>query len=661
MLIRATVNQCFLKRRFSMSGSRLLSPCTINGMTLRNRIILPSMVTYHAAVNGEVTEKMIRYHEERAKGGVGLNILEATYVEQGGNSYDIGVGISSDAMIRGLSQLTAAVHRHGGKMAVQLKHGGRTANPPTSHHPRRLVSMIPGLTPSEGSRVMDVEEIQYLVDCWAQAARRAVTAGFDAVEVHGAHGYLINQFMSPLTNQRNDAYGGSFEKRMRFPVEVVKAVRAVVGASFPILFRFSVEEFMPDGLTLGDSERIAKVMVDSGVDALHVTIGIGETVEYIIPPASVPDGWNADRAAAIKQAINGKVPVAVAGRIYNREIAEGIINSGKADLVSMGRALLADPHLPNKLAEGRDDEIIYCIGCNEGCTGMLNKCKPVSCALNPRTGYEADYPVRVVARPLNVVVVGGGPAGCEAARTAAENGHHVVLFEKADRLGGLANVAALPPGKNVFASIGHYYATVLPKMGVDLRMSTAADAAMIGKIAPDHLFVAVGAVPIVPEFCVKATNTVLARDVLEGSVATGPRVLVLGGGLVGAETAEFLAEQGKDVTIAEQRDALAIEMEYKTRQMVLKRLGELGVRALLNTQVTELCADGTVTVKNSYGVEKSLPRFDKVVVALGYRQNTSLCRELATLDLPFTPLGDCRCVGKIIDGVWEAFHAAYAL
>lgn len=644
-----------------MSVSRLLSPCTINGMTLRNRIILPSMVTYHAAINGEVTEKMIRYHEERAKGGVGLNVLEATYVEQGGNSYDIGVGISSDSMVRGLSQLAAAVHRHGGKMAVQLKHGGRTANPPTSHHPRRLVSMIPGLTPSEGSRVMDIEEIQYLVDCWAQGARRAVEAGFDAVEVHGAHGYLINQFMSPMTNQRDDAYGGSFENRMRFPVEVVKAVRAVVGPTFPILFRFSVEEFMPGGLTMADSEHIAKVMVDSGVDALHVTIGVGESVEYIIPPASVPDGWNADRAAAIKKAVNGKVPVAVAGRIYNRKIAEGIIDSGKADLVAMGRALLADPHLPNKLAEGRDDEIIYCIGCNEGCTGMLNKCKPISCALNPRTGYEPDYPVRTVSQPKRIVVVGGGPAGCEAARTAAENGHKVILLEKASMLGGLANVAALPPGKGVYTSIGKYYATVLPRLGVDVRLNTEATAAMLKEMAPDHLFVAIGSTPIVPEFCSKAASTVLARDVLEGKAVTGKRVMVLGGGLVGAETAEFLAEQGKDVTIVELRDALAIEMEYKTRQMVLKRLNELSVKALLKTQVTELCPDGTVMARDSYGLDKTLARFDQVVVSLGYRQNTALCKELSALDVPFTTLGDCRTVGKVIDGVWEAFHAAYAL
>ena len=276
-----------------MTSSVLFTPVGINRMTLKNRIVMPAMASYHAAVNGEATEKLIRYHEERAKGGVGMNIVEATYVARSGNSFDLGLGISDDFMIKGLSKLTDAVHRHDGKIAIQLQHGGRFGNPPTSGCPRLLVSMIPGLAPTENARVMDADDIEGMVEAYVQAARRAVEAGFDAVEIHGAHGYLINQFMSPLTNLREDAYGGSFENRMRFPLEVLRAVRKQVGPDFPILFRYSMEEFMPGGIDMEQAVRIAKVMADNGVDMLNVSIGIGESVEYIIPPASVPDGWNA--------------------------------------------------------------------------------------------------------------------------------------------------------------------------------------------------------------------------------------------------------------------------------------------------------------------------------------------------------------------------------
>ena len=642
-----------------MTSSVLFTPVGINRMTLKNRIVMPAMASYHAAVNGEATEKLIRYHEERAKGGVGMNIVEATYVARSGNSFDLGLGISDDFMIKGLSKLTDAVHRHDGKIAIQLQHGGRFGNPPTSGCPRLLVSMIPGLAPTENARVMDADDIEGMVEAYVQAARRAVEAGFDAVEIHGAHGYLINQFMSPLTNLREDAYGGSFENRMRVPLEVLRAVRKQVGPDFPILFRYSMEEFMPGGIDMEQAVRIAKVMADNGVDMLNVSIGIGESVEYIIPPASVPDGWNADRAAAIKRAVGSRIPVAVVGRICNRKTAENIIASGKADLVAMGRALLADPFLPAKLAEGRDDEILTCIGCNEGCTGMLNECRPISCALNPRTGYEDDYPMTQADAPKAVVVIGGGPAGCEAALTAAQRGHKVVLFEATSTLGGLANIAALPPGKGVFATLGTYFSTMLPRAGVDVRLNTKADADAVRALHPDHVIVATGGTPIVPRFCADSP-VVLAQDILTGAAQAGSRVLVIGGGLVGSETAEFLADKGREVTVVELRDGIALDMEYKTRQMLMPKLAALGVVCLTETEVLEIGCNGNVKVKTPY-LEKELSGFDTVVVALGYRPDAALCADLAAADIDFVQVGDCKKVGKIINGVWEAFQLAYRI
>ena len=640
-----------------MSSAVLFTPIKINRMTLKNRIVMPAMASYHAAVNGEVTNKLIRYHAERTRGGAAMNIVEASYVTRSGNSFDLGLGISDDFMIKGLSKLTAAVHQYDGRIAVQLQHGGRFGNPPVSGKPRMLVSMVPGLAPSENARVMDTGDIEEIVQAYARAAGRAVEAGFDAVELHGAHGYLINQFLSPLTNHRDDDYGGSLENRLRFPLEVLAAVRRQVGDDYPVLFRFSMMEFMPGGIDMEQAVCICRAMTDHGVDMLNLSIGIGESVEYIIPPASVPDGWNADRAAVIRKAVNARIPVAVVGRICNRGTAESIIASGKADIVAMGRALLADPFLPVKLAEGRDDEIIPCIGCNEGCTGMLNECRPISCAVNPRTGYEGDYPMEPAVRSKNIVVVGGGPAGCEVALTAAQRGHKVVLFEAGSRLGGMANVAALPPGKGVFAALGTYFAGALARAGVEVRLNTRASAAMLRELHADHIVVATGGVPVVPAFC-KGTDCVLAQDVLEAKAQAGSKCLVIGGGLVGSETAEFLAEQGKAVTVVELRDVVAVDMEYKTRQMLIPRLSELGVVCMTETEVLSVCSDGAVRVKTPY-VEKTLTGFDTIIVALGYRPDTSLCSDLAEAGLDFVRTGDCKKVGKIINGVWDGFHIAY--
>lgn len=636
-----------------------LTPMNIHTLTVRNRFVLPGMVTDMAVDGGYVTERLLSYYEERAKGGVGLVIVEATSIDVSGKTFLHGLDISDDRFIPGLRLLAKRVHSHGAAVAIQLQHGGGRAHPEYSHMPRRVMGVIPGVFEPDNAITLDEAEFARLADAWAKAALRAKAAGFDAVEIHGAHGYLINQFMSPLTNLREDAYGGSFENRMRFPLEVLRAVRKQVGPDFPILFRYSMEEFMPGGIDMEQAVRIAKVMADNGVDMLNVSIGIGESVEYIIPPASVPDGWNADRAAAIKRAVGSRIPVAVVGRICNRKTAENIIASGKADLVAMGRALLADPFLPAKLAEGRDDEILTCIGCNEGCTGMLNECRPISCALNPRTGYEDDYPMTQADAPKAVVVIGGGPAGCEAALTAAQRGHKVVLFEATSTLGGLANIAALPPGKGVFATLGTYFSAMLPRAGVDVRLNTKADADAVRALHPDHVIVATGGTPIVPRFCADSP-VVLAQDILTGAAQAGSRVLVIGGGLVGSETAEFLADKGREVTVVELRDGIALDMEYKTRQMLMPKLAALGVVCLTETEVLEIGCNGNVKVKTPY-LEKELSGFDTVVVALGYRPDAALCADLAAADIDFVQVGDCKKVGKIINGVWEAFQLAYRI
>lgn len=644
-----------------MSSSVLLSPLTIRKTTLRNRIMLPSMVTHYCAVNGEVSERLIAYHAERAYGGVGLNMLESTSVDDTGKSYWPGVSIASDYFIKGLRRLTDAIHAHGGKAGIQLNHAGRLAQPAVSGHPRQLVSYIPGLTTYDDIHVMDEDDIERVIGSFCSAAERAAEAGFDVIEIHGAHGYLLSQFMSPLFNRREDAYGGNFEKRMRVPVEVIRGIRKRLGPDFPLFFRCSVEEYLPGGITLELARDIARTVADNGIDLFNLSVGLGETNRFTGPPPCLPKGWNADRSAAIKEALGDRALVGVAGRIIDRESADAVLNSGKADLVVMGRALIADPDLPNKLAANRDDAVIPCVGCNEGCVARLRERKAVACAVNPRTGCEGMYPRTPAAVSKHVVIVGGGPAGMQAALVAAERGHRVTLFEKRTRLGGLANIAALPPHKDLYAVLVNRFSERLIASGVKVFLGTAPSVADLAELKPDTLIVATGSVPVIPRFCEGIANAVTAEDILTGKAKAGQRVLVVGGGMVGSETAEYLALKGGDVTILELRPDLAADMQARARSFLLESLREHKVKALTSTELVSVGPDGRVAVKDAYGSQRELPPFDTLVLALGYRPSNALCAELSLAGVPFTAIGDCRRVGKVLDAMHEAYTAAYNL
>ena len=641
----------------------VMSPLTIRRTTFRNRIIMPSMVTNYAGRNGEVSEKLIRYHEARALGGVGLNMLEATSVHDSGRSYFPGVSIASDDYIRGLSHLTDAVHQAGGLAGVQLHHAGRLVRPDASGQAIPLVSFIPGLTAYDNSRVMDTEDIYMLIDAYVEAARRAGEAGFDVIEIHGAHGYLIAQFMSPLFNQRTDEFGGSYEGRMRFPLEIIHRVRETAGDDMVLFFRLSAEELLPGGIDVDLSCRIACDVAEAGIDLVHVSVGLAETNEFTGPPPCLPEGWNADRAGRIRAALNGKALVSVAGRILTRATADRILNAGQADMVTMGRALIADPDLPVKLAEGRDEDILPCVGCNEGCNGRLGQRKPVECAVNPRTGREGIMLMTPAKTVKNVIVVGAGPAGMEAAVTAARRGHKVTLFEKEQEPGGLLNVADLPPHKDVLTRLKNWYVHELKKAGVTLVTDHAVSTQELIDLHADAVLVATGSCAARPGFAAEALASgaaVTAEDALRNP-PSGNHVLILGGGLVGCETAEKLALQGKSVTILELRAELAPDMHPRARKLLLKSLREHGARFLLNTQVVDLERNGIVSVRDSYGNERVLPPYDSIILALGYKSDNTLCRELAAADLPFIPLGDCVKPGKIMDAIHAARQAACRL
>ena len=637
---------------------KLFSPVQLGSLTLRNRIVFPPMSTKFAAADGTVTERMINYFEARARGGAGLITVEATYVHPSGNSFSRGLGLSDDRMIPGLKDMVSRMKKHGARVSIQLQHGGRAANSAASGQAVLVVSSIPKVTSYTDTREISEDEIGMLISAWGDAAVRAREAGLDAVELHGAHGYLISQFFSPYTNRRQDAWGGSLEKRMRFALEVYREVRRRVGDDFPITYRMSAVEGLAGGITLEDSQALAKALVAEGINGLHVSVGLRETNFMVSPPSCVPRGWNADIARSIRDSIGAAVPVIVAGRITDEDVAERILQEEKADLVAMGRPLIADPSLPEKLQYSHKP-IIRCISCNEGCVGGSARGTGIGCALNPLSGMEKAYDISPAAMPKRVMVIGAGPAGMEAALVAAQRGHKVTLVEKSEKLGGLLNTAALPPYKEDIFRIMDYYGKALPLAGVTVRLNEEASVDMVKKEAPDAVVLAAGSVPAFPGFC-RVPGAMTAADALHGA-ETGDNPLILGGGLIGAETADFLSEKGKKVTLLEMLPDIAKDMEGRTRRYLMLRLKERAVTILTGTQVLEITAERAVRAKDADGMESWMGPFSSVVVAVGYRAERSLACELKSAGIPFISVGDCAKVGKIMTAVESGFKAALSL
>ncbi len=640
----------------------LFSPITINGLTLKNRIVLSPLNTSYAARNGETTERLIRYYEERAKGGVGCIIVETSCVSWEGRNSARGLSICEDFHIEGLRKLTDRIHALGAKISIQLLHRGRVALPSVTGLPVRIVSWVPGITPADESSILTETEILNIIQKYGEAAARAKKAGFDAVEIHGAHGYLITQFLSPLTNRRTDRWGGSLEKRLTFALEVLKTVRKAVGPDFPVGFRLSAIEGVPGGMTVEDTKRIAVALVDAGVNVLHISAGIPEA-DIDIPLAHKPHGWNVDNASAIREAIGRRVPVIAVSRLGVPALARSVIENDKVDMVALGRGLLADPYFPIKVKEGRDSEVLPCVACNEACVGRTRKALEVRCAFNPRTSFEGLYPYGDDPAPVSrsVVVVGGGVGGMEAALHASERGHKVTLFEQSQKLGGLCRVAAMPPHKEDLNGIVAWFEQALrARPNIEIRLGEKATAENIAACHADRVIVATGSRPIVPRFCADNPMVHTAESVLCGQVSIGRKALILGGGLIGCETAEFLAQKGCDVTIVEMQPEAAADMQASNKRWLFERLNGYGVTILVNTELANISPDGDVNVKTVYG-EKTLRGFDTLVMAVGYRSENSLCRELAQAGIAFDTVGDCAHVGKMMGAIHDAFALAHSI
>jgi len=631
---------------------RLFSPGKIGWMQLRNRVVMAPMVVQLAAENGAATARTVDYYERRAKGGVGLVIVEACYVAPGGKAFACQLGIDRDALVPGHFDLVEAVHRHGAKIALQIHHGGARALPELTGGV--LVAPSPIAEPGVSTIpcALTELEIEDLAASYARAALRAQSAGYDAVEIHGAHGYLIHGFLSPASNQRTDAYGGSAENRLRFAGLVMRKVRAAVGARFPILFRMSAE----GGYGIEAAVEIACALERWGVDAIHVSVG-GTAPIALLPadtsPMARPEGWLTAHAAAIKQRV--AVPVIVVGEIRHPDFGEDVLAQGKADYIALARPFLADPDWPAKAASGRDEEIRHCISCDY-CRYALTLTRPIRCLVNPEVGREREFAAVVPAsKAKRVIVVGGGPGGLEAARVAALRGHHVVLYERSAELGGQLRLALLPPQKEKIEWLRHCLITQARKAGVELRTSTNFVPEALAPGEADAIVVAAGARPLQEQLPGAVADQVIpAWDVLQGRPpAKAQAVVVLGGRQMGCETAEFLAERGNRVTLVSRSPAadLAGDVVGSYRGPLLARLRRLGVVLRTNCDVREI-KDGEAIVVEAGGGEASVGA-DLVILARGSTPEPSSVDLLRTRVPEVYVVGDCVEPRAIPEALYE--------
>jgi 2,4-dienoyl-CoA reductase-like NADH-dependent reductase (Old Yellow Enzyme family)/thioredoxin reductase len=633
---------------------KLLQEFSIRSLRLRNRMVLPTLDPGFAGEGGRMTPRLIHYFVRRARGGVSFIMVGPAVFDPVGSSGTFEYRIDRNEILEGLSRLVKEIHRCGVPVGLQLHHAGRQANPDLIEGVPVAPSAIPCPVRKSQPRALSIPEIERIIEQYGIFARKAREMGFDAVEVHGSHGYLIAQFLSPFANSRSDSYGGSLENRARLAVQVIREVRRNVGKDFPIFFRLAGEEHVPGGLTVEETPGIARMVEEAGVDVIDVSAGTYRTAEWIVPPMIFPPGCNVYAAQAIKEKVG--IPVLVAGRINGPELAEQILQEGKADLISMARGLVADPDLPQKVREGRVGEIRRCIACNE-CIDRLFQEQPIECTVNPEVGREEEFKIIPAPRPKKVMIIGGGPAGMEAARVARMRGHRVTLWEKEDRLGGRIEAASQTSFKGELKSIPRYYEAVLKALQVEVKLSTPVNPERVRAFNPETIVIATGSIPSLPPIAgAHLSHVVQAEDILLGRVQVEGRVVVIGGGTVGCEVAIFLAEKGGKVTIAEMLSYVAHGIPRLLGKMIKDMMREEGVRILTGQKVVQIKEGGVVCEDSGKGLQTEIPA-DGVVLAVGNVSRDDLVESLSNLCPETQVIGDCRKPRKALDAIYEGAKA----
>jgi len=662
---------------------RSFSPLSINGLSLKNRFVMPAIHHLYTP-EGVATERFNEYYWKKAEGGVGLIIVGGCRFDDFGAPYAM-MSLQYDEMIPGWKTFVDGVHARGAKVAVQLYHAGRYTKqnivPPgeSALAPSAVFSTYTKETP----KAMTKDEIDAVIRQWAAAAGRAKKAGFDAVEILGSAGYLISQFLSPVTNLREDEYGGSWENRCRFALEVIAAVRAEVGTDYPLIMRTAGNDFMKGSNTNVEAVEFAKEIEKAGIDMINVTGGWHETTVPQLP-GDVPKAGFSYLAAAIKNAVS--VPVMVSNRMNDPFLAEEVLALGRGDLIGLGRTLIADPDWVNKVKEGRLDEIRPCVACNQGCLAKTFFANPIECLVNANAGKEYLCKDAAPVAPKNLLVIGGGPSGSEFAIRAAEMGHKVTLWEKDAQIGGQLYQVAAPPGKDGFANLVRYYQNMLKKHQVNVVVHKEAteEDVLAGKF--DAVVFGTGAIPkVIPMPDAEGKMMIVAAaDVLSGKVIPGKNVVIVGGGSVGCETAQYLAHKGsispeqlyflsahkaetpekiqsllntsdRKVTIVEILKSIGAGFEPGTGWPILKDLKRMGVAQHVLSRIVSVTSDKVILEKTKEGGSEMIEiPCDTIVLAVGSRSNNALYEALKDKIPNVYIMGDAQKIGKIFDAVRDA-------
>lgn len=617
--------------------NHLFSPFRIMNIELKNRIVLPALASFLLEDGGTITDQTIQHYRRRAEGGPAMVIMEACAVSPEGVVSRNQARIDHDRHIEGLARIAAVIKSEGAIPAIQIHHAGRQTSAKVIRQKPLAPSPLPCPTMRGDVTPLTLDGIRKLVVKFGRAAVRAREAGFELIEVHGAHGYLVNQFLSGFSNIRTDAYGGDIEGRTRFALEIVREIRDRLGKEFPLSFKISAQEFVTNGLTIDQSIEILKFLLDTGVNAVQVSAGNDATPEWICQPIFMEKACLADAAQTIKNALN--VPVMAVGRINDPLTAEEVIADGKADLVCIGRGLMADPQLPKKAQAGRFNDIRTCIACNT-CMESIFKRGRLECLVNPSLCRETEMVFKPTKRCKKVMVIGGGPGGLNVAWVAAKRGHDVHLFEKQTKLGGNLIIGSIPGYKKELESLIRFQKTQVEKYGVTCHLGCRATATTVQTVQPEVVILSTGSVPIFPDIEGIDKNHVVAFDVsFNGDGSPYQKTVVIGGGATGCEVALHLSEQGCTVAMVEITAQIGGNLESITKKVLLHKLKENHVQILTLAKVLEIKDDGVVVADTDN--HESYLEAQRVVIAVGSEPNETIFDDIQSLGYEVHRIGDC--------------------
>ena len=635
----------------------LFSPITLGSMVVKNRLVMPPMsLNFGVDDKGCVTEQHWEYLAARAKGGTGMIVVGGGAVHPSGLDLPRMPPLWSDRFVGSLQKMTEKIHQYDTKFGMQLLHGGRQAYLSEKVAP----SAIPALAVVKGvPKALTQEEIQKLVHAYGDAAQRCQQAGFDFVEIHAAHGYLISEFLANHSNLRKDAYGGTFENRIRFLMEIIQNIKKRTEPGYPIGIRINGEDYVPGGWTLKDMKRLAPILEEYGVDWLHISAGVYGSMPVTIPSMYAPQGCFVPLAEEIKKIVS--IPVIAVGRIKNPEMANAIIQQGQADMVAMGRAHLADPDLAKKAYEGRIGDIRPCIGCCKGCIERALALEEGTCVMNPEVGREYLFKTKTEIVPKKILVIGAGPAGLAVARMAALHGHQVIILEERNQPGGAARLAAMPPGRSEVMECIDYYLRELRRLKIEVRFGISPDKEIVAQINPHVAIVTTGGMPEIPQIAGlfdtdMALHTI--NDVLSNTTL-GDRCVVLGGHMAGLQVADFLAEKGRHVFVLHRGDHFAEQMAPNDRTYLMERLKRPGVKLFKKVRIKAFLKNGVQFLWQ--GRVETLGEITDIVLAEGTRSNRKPIELFKNTNIEVHVIGDAKSPRTLLDALAEADELGRAL